>query len=86
MTGLIVANAGIGALGSYMLRRTAESVMLAARLRLVDRPLGRRISALDRAEPGDLKSRVTADTTLLRPGAVWDAEGKPAARRPAGQR
>jgi ABC-type multidrug transport system fused ATPase/permease subunit len=66
MTGLVVANAGIGALGSYVLRRTAESVVLAARLRLVDRLLGLRISALDRAEPGDLMSRVTADTTLLR--------------------
>jgi hypothetical protein len=66
MTGLVVANAGIGALGSYVLRRTAESVVLAARLRLVDRLLGLRISAVDRAEPGDLMSRVTADTTLLR--------------------
>jgi ATP-binding cassette subfamily C protein len=66
MTALVVANAGIGALGGYVLRRTAESVVLAARLRLVDRLLGLRISALDRAEPGDLMSRVTADTTLLR--------------------
>jgi ABC-type multidrug transport system fused ATPase/permease subunit len=66
MTGLVLANAGIGALGGYVLRRTAESVVLAARLRLVDRLLGLRISALDQAEPGDLMSRVTADTTLLR--------------------
>jgi ABC-type multidrug transport system fused ATPase/permease subunit len=66
MTGLVVANAGIGALGSYVLRRTAESVVLAARRRLVDRLLGLTISGLDRAEPGDLMSRVTSDTTLLR--------------------
>ena len=66
MTGLVVANAGLGALGSYLLRRTAESVVLAARQRLVDRLLRLTIGGLDRAEPGDLMSRVTSDTTLLR--------------------
>jgi ATP-binding cassette subfamily C protein len=66
MTGLVVANAALGALGTYILRRTAESTVLAARGRLVDRLLGLTISGLDRAEPGDLMSRVTSDTTLLR--------------------
>ena len=66
MTGLVVANAVLGALGSYVLQRTAESVVLAARRRLVDRLLGLTITGLDRAEPGDLMSRVASDTTLLR--------------------
>jgi ABC-type multidrug transport system fused ATPase/permease subunit len=66
MTVLVIANAALGALGSYVLRRTAESVVLAARHRLVDRLLGLTIGGLDRAEPGDLMSRVTSDTTLLR--------------------
>jgi ATP-binding cassette subfamily C protein len=66
MTGLVVANAGLGAVGGYLLRRTAESVVLAARQRLVDRLLRLTIGGLDRAEPGDLMSRVTSDTTLLR--------------------
>ena len=66
MTCLVVANAALGALGGYVLRRTAESVVLAARRRLVDRLLGLTIGGLDRAEPGDLMSRVTSDTTLLR--------------------
>jgi len=66
MTALVVTNAALGALGGYVLRRTAESVVLAARRRLVDRILGLTIGALDRAEPGDLMSRVTSDTTLLR--------------------
>ena len=66
MTGLVVANAALGALGSYVLRWTAESVVLAARRRLVDRLLGLTIGGLDRSEPGDLMSRVTSDTTLLR--------------------
>jgi len=66
MTILVIANAALGALGSYVLRRTAESVVLAARHRLVDRLLGLTVGGLDRAEPGDLMSRVTSDTTLLR--------------------
>jgi ABC-type multidrug transport system fused ATPase/permease subunit len=66
MTALVTANAALGALGTYMLRRTAESVVLAARHRLVDRLLGLTIGGLDRTEPGDLMSRVTSDTTLLR--------------------
>ncbi len=66
MTVLVLANACLGALGGYVLRRTAESVVLAARRRLVDRLLGLTIAGLDQAEPGDLMSRVTSDTTLLR--------------------
>ncbi len=66
MTVLVITNAALGAVGGYVLRRTAESVVLAARHRLVDRLLGLTIGGLDRTEPGDLMSRVTSDTTLLR--------------------
>ncbi len=66
MTGLVLANTVIGATGGYLLRRTAESVVLTARLGLVARLLRLRIAAVDRSEPGDLMARVTADTTLLR--------------------
>jgi ABC-type multidrug transport system fused ATPase/permease subunit len=62
---LVVANAAIGALGSYILRRTAESVVLRARKHLVGRLLGLRMSVVAEREPGDLMSRVTSDTTLL---------------------
>jgi ATP-binding cassette subfamily C protein len=66
MSALVVANAGIGAFGSYVLRRTAESVVLTARRWLVSFLLRLRISAVDRSEPGDLMARVTSDTTVLR--------------------
>jgi ABC-type multidrug transport system fused ATPase/permease subunit len=66
MTVLILANAAIGAFGSFLLERTAESVVLSARRDLVSRLLLLRVPAVDAAEPGDLMSRVTADTTLLR--------------------
>ncbi|MEV5438328.1 ABC transporter ATP-binding protein [Streptomyces sp. NPDC052682] len=66
MTGLVVANAALGALGSYVLRRTAESVVLGARRALSSYLLRLRITAVDRTEPGDLMARITSDTTLLR--------------------
>jgi ATP-binding cassette subfamily C protein len=66
MTGLVLGNTLIGATGSYLLRRTAESVVLTARLGLVTRLLRLRVAAVDHTEPGDLMARVTSDTTLLR--------------------
>src|SRR5215218_8148615 len=63
---LALANAGIGALGSYVLDRAAESVVLDARRHLVSHLVWLHIPAVDRSEPGDLMARVTADTTLLR--------------------
>ncbi|MCF6524267.1 ABC transporter ATP-binding protein [Streptomyces sp. JJ36] len=66
MSALVIANACVGALGAYVLRRTAESVVLAARRSLSSFLLRLRISAVDRSEPGDLMARVTSDTTLLR--------------------
>lgn len=66
MSVLVVANAGIGALGGYVLQRTAESVVLGARRTLSSYLLRLRVTAVDRSEPGDLMARVTSDTTLLR--------------------
>ncbi|MEU6183637.1 ABC transporter ATP-binding protein [Streptomyces coeruleorubidus] len=66
MSALVVTNAAVGALGSYVLQRTAESVVLGARRALSSYLLRLRITAVDRSEPGDLMARITSDTTLLR--------------------
>lgn len=66
LTALVLAGALISALGNYLLQRTAETVVLSARQRLIARLLRLRIPEVERSEPGDLMSRVTADTTLLR--------------------
>jgi ABC-type multidrug transport system fused ATPase/permease subunit len=66
MCALIVATAVIGSCGNYILRRGAESIVLTTRNRLVDRLLRLTVRAFDSSEPGDLMSRVTTDTTLLR--------------------
>lgn len=53
-------------MASYLLERTAESVVLAARRSLIGRLLRLRLPEVERTQPGDLMSRVTSDTTLLR--------------------
>ncbi|UQX04165.1 ABC transporter ATP-binding protein [Streptomyces sp. RerS4] len=66
LTALVVVGAVVQALGAYVLERTAESVVLAARRTLVGRLLRLRLTEFERNQPGDLMSRVTSDTTLLR--------------------
>lgn len=66
LTVLVVLGTAVEAFGAYVLERTAESVVLAARRTLVGRLLRLRIAEWERIPPGDLMSRVTSDTTLLR--------------------
>ncbi|MFI8320268.1 ABC transporter ATP-binding protein [Streptomyces sp. NPDC085529] len=66
LTVLVLLSAVAEAFGAYVLERTAESVVLAARRSLIGRLLRLRLTAVDRTQPGDLMSRVTSDTTLLR--------------------
>ncbi|GFH35020.1 ABC transporter ATP-binding protein [Streptomyces pacificus] len=66
LTALVVLGTAINAVGAYVLERTAESVVLAARRTLIGRLLRLRLPEVERTQPGDLMSRVTSDTTLLR--------------------
>jgi ABC-type multidrug transport system fused ATPase/permease subunit len=66
LAGVTIGGALLSMAGIYVLGRTAESVVLTARERLIARLLRLRVSALDRLKPGELLSRVTSDTTLLR--------------------
>ncbi|MFD5032728.1 ABC transporter ATP-binding protein [Streptomyces sp. NPDC058220] len=66
LTGLVVLGTAIESVGAYLLERTAESVVLAARRTLIGRLLRLRLPEVERTQPGDLMSRVTSDTTLLR--------------------
>ncbi|MFD4633920.1 ABC transporter ATP-binding protein [Streptomyces sp. NPDC058284] len=63
---LVVLGTAIESVGAYVLERTAESVVLAARRTLIRRLLRLRLAEVERTQPGDLMSRVTSDTTLLR--------------------
>ncbi|MFF5209822.1 ABC transporter ATP-binding protein [Streptosporangium sp. NPDC000396] len=66
LTAAVLVGAAIGAVGRYVLERMGEGIVFSARQRLVDRMLRLRVSEVDRLKPGDLLSRVTSDTTLLR--------------------
>ncbi|MEV4875970.1 ABC transporter ATP-binding protein [Streptomyces cyaneofuscatus] len=66
LTALVLAGACLSAYGRYLMARTGEGVVLRARHQLVGRIMRLRVPAVDRLTPGDLQSRVTSDTTLLR--------------------
>jgi len=66
LAALVVAGAVLGAGNNWLLGRTAERVVLQVRRGLADRLVRLRVAELDRSAPGDLISRATADSSLLR--------------------
>ena len=70
LTGLVVLAAALGMANSYVLGRTAERVVRDVRQGLAGRLVRLRVEELDRTSPGDLVSRTTADSTLLRSAAT----------------
>ncbi|WP_285773138.1 ABC transporter ATP-binding protein [Microtetraspora sp. NBRC 13810] len=66
LTVAVLVGAVVSALGTYMMERTGEGIVLGARHRLVDRMLRLKMADVDHLQPGDLLSRVTGDTILLR--------------------
>ncbi|MGW2340974.1 ABC transporter ATP-binding protein [Streptomyces sp. NPDC001661] len=66
LTLVVLVGAALTATGTYLLCRTGEAVVLGARERLVARMLRLDVAAVDRLSPGDLLTRATGDTTLLR--------------------
>ncbi|MFP8964474.1 ABC transporter ATP-binding protein [Streptomyces nanhaiensis] len=67
---LVLAGAVLAAAGQYVLERTGEAVVHTVRRQLTAHLLRLRVPAVERAEPGDLISRATSDTTVLRRTAV----------------
>ncbi|MFD9904853.1 ABC transporter ATP-binding protein [Streptomyces sp. NPDC059063] len=65
LTGLLVIGTAVESIGSYILERTAQSVVLDSRRSLIQRLLRLKVTEIERVQPGDLMSRVTSDTTLL---------------------
>ncbi|MFI9248691.1 ABC transporter ATP-binding protein [Streptomyces sp. NPDC053069] len=73
LAALLLGAAGFSALGQYVLHRTAEFVVCSARQRITGRLLRLTVPELDRHEPGDLITRATSDTMLLRQAATQSA-------------
>lgn len=63
---LFLAEAVVNACGRYLLERMGERVVLGLRRTMVDRLLRLRVGVYDDHRVGDLVSRVTTDTTLVR--------------------
>ncbi|POH69655.1 ABC transporter [Cryobacterium zongtaii] len=66
LVALVVVSALISGYQHYLLQRTGEGVVLSSRRRLIGRMLNLPISQFDARRTGDLVSRVSSDTTLLR--------------------
>ncbi|AUZ89248.1 ABC transporter [Arthrobacter agilis] len=66
LVAITLGGAVFGAAQSYLLQRTAESVVLGVRRSLVGQLLALPIREFDRRRVGDLMSRVGSDTTLMR--------------------
>ncbi|MER7416465.1 ABC transporter ATP-binding protein [Micromonospora peucetia] len=72
LCGVVLAAAVVAAVGRYLIDRTAEEIVRDVRSGLVTRLLRLRVGAFNTTPPGDLISRVTADTTLLRHATTND--------------
>ncbi len=66
MAALFVVQACVDGVGLFLLERTGERVVLGVRRRLVARLLRLRMAEFDEQRLGDLMSRVSVDTTVLR--------------------
>ncbi|WP_254552282.1 ABC transporter ATP-binding protein [Kitasatospora sp. MMS16-BH015] len=66
LAGVMLAGVALNALGTYQLQLVAESVVRRSRSGLAARLLRLPVPEFDRQRSGDLISRVTSDTTLLR--------------------
>ncbi|CAL9334695.1 Multidrug resistance ABC transporter ATP-binding_permease protein BmrA [Streptomyces sp. enrichment culture] len=66
-----VGGSVVSAIGSYSLGRIAEAITYDVRRGIIEHVLRLKASELDRTEPGDLISRVTADATLLRSATTY---------------
>lgn len=66
LVGVTLAEALFSAIQSFLLQRTAESVILGLRRSLIGKMLTLPIREFDQRRVGDLMSRVGSDTTLMR--------------------
>ncbi|MBT2376489.1 ABC transporter ATP-binding protein [Streptomyces sp. ISL-111] len=66
LSAFVLISAALGALGTFLLMRVSETVVLNSRREVIRKVLWLRVSETDKFPPGDLMSRATADTTLMR--------------------
>ncbi|ADD43689.1 ABC transporter ATP-binding protein [Stackebrandtia nassauensis] len=62
----VLVGGALEAFGPYLMQRTGQDIVLTVRRRLVGSLVRLTIAEVDRLKPGDLVSRLTSDTNLLR--------------------
>ncbi|UFU02684.1 ABC transporter ATP-binding protein/permease [Ruania suaedae] len=66
LSGAVLAGAVLEAFGPYLMQRTGQNIILTVRRRLVSQLVHLTVPEVDRLKSGDLVSRLTSDTNLLR--------------------
>lgn len=66
LVGAVVVGGVLDAFGPYLMQRTGQDIVLTVRRRLVGSLVRLNVAEVDRLKPGDLVSRLTSDTNLLR--------------------
>ncbi|SEE63748.1 ABC transporter ATP-binding protein [Ruania alba] len=64
--GAVLVGAVLEAFGPYLMQRTGQNIILTVRRRLVSQLVHLTVPEVDRLKSGDLVSRLTSDTNLLR--------------------
>lgn len=62
----VIVGGVLDAFGPYLMQRTGQDIVLTVRRRLVGSLVRLTVAEVDRLKPGDLVSRLTSDTNLLR--------------------
>ncbi|GLI45087.1 ABC transporter ATP-binding protein [Glycomyces algeriensis] len=63
---VVLVGGALGALGPYLMQIAGQDVVLTVRKQLIDRLVRLEVAEVDRLKPGDLVSRLSSDTNLLR--------------------
>ncbi|WP_112134186.1 ABC transporter ATP-binding protein [Glycomyces dulcitolivorans] len=66
LSAVVVVGGALSALGPYLMQIAGQDVVLTVRKQLIGRLVRLQVAEVDRLKPGDLVSRLTSDTNLLR--------------------
>jgi ABC-type multidrug transport system fused ATPase/permease subunit len=66
LAAVVIVGGALGALGPYFMQIAGQDVVLTVRKQLIGRLVRLQVAEVDRLKPGDLVSRLSSDTNLLR--------------------
>ncbi|SDD29243.1 ABC transporter ATP-binding protein [Glycomyces harbinensis] len=66
LTAVVIGGGALSALGPYFMQIAGQDVVLTVRRQLIGRLVRLQVAEVDRLKPGDLVSRLSSDTNLLR--------------------